>query len=141
MNQVWLQGRLASDPEGGESGQGVSYAMFPLAVEKGSGDNKSVLYFDCVVFRQTADFARQYLHKGDAVNLIGSVNIRDWTDANGVKHRKYEVTANQVSFPVSGKRRADSGNSRSQGSPRNGRAPAPAAVGGGYTPEPPDYDY
>lgn len=133
MNIVCLNGRLAADPEGGESGSGVSYATFGLAVEKGYGENKTTLFLDVVVFRQQADFARQHLHKGDAVNVTGSINVRDWTDQSGIKHRKYEIVASQISFPVSGKGRSGQQRQGNQQGPKNGRAPAPA---GGYGPEP-----
>jgi single-strand DNA-binding protein len=128
MNQIWLQGRLASDPEGGESGNGVSYATFSVAIERGSGESKTTIFLDCVTFRQPADFVKGYLHKGDSVNVIGAVNVRDWEDSNGIKRRKFEVVASQISFPVSGKGRG--GNSKP--APRNGgdtaragAAPAP----------------
>lgn len=136
MNQVWLNGRLASDPEGGESGQGVSYATFPIAIEKGFGENKQTLFLDCVTFRESANFVRQHLHKGDSVNVTGSINVRDWTDQAGVKHRKFEIVAVQIGFPVSGKGRSSSGNgaARGQSTPRNGRTPVGAAAGSG--PEP-----
>ena len=136
MNQVWLNGRLAADPEGGESSQGVSYSTFPIAIERGFGENKQTIFLDCVTFRQSADFVRQHLHKGDAVNVTGSVNVRDWTDQSGVKHRKYEIVVTQVGFPITGKGKGANGNPRGHGSPRNGGASVGAAAGGG--PEPYD---
>lgn len=141
MNQVWLNGRLASDPEGGESGNGVAYAKFAVALEKGSGDNKEVSYLDCVCFRQQADFVRQYFTKGAGINVIGSISVRDWTDSNGVKHRKYEILVSQVSFPVTGRSRSGGGqggrdgggnggrDGGRNGEPRDDRAPAGAATG------------
>ena len=79
---------------------------------------------------------RQHLHKGDAVNVTGSVNVRDWTDQSGVKHRKYEIVVTQVGFPITGKGKGANGNPRGHGSPRNGGASVGAAAGGG--PEPYD---
>lgn len=131
MNQIWLNGRLASDPEGGESGQGVSYATFSVAIEKGSGDAKTAMFLDCVTFRQQADFVKQYLHKGDSINIIGSINVKDWEDKSGVKRRKFEIVATQISFPVSGKGRGAStgGYVGRNSTPRNGRVPVGAGVG------------
>lgn len=137
MNQVILNGRLASDPEGGESNGGVTYAKFAVALEKGSGDNKETTYLDCVAFRQTADFVRKYFTKGSGINVIGSISVRDWTDANGVKHRKYEILVNNVGFPVTGRSRGGGQGSRA-GAPSDGREPVGAASGGngGNGPEP-----
>lgn len=135
MNQVWLNGRLAADPDGGESGQGVTYATFTIALEKGTGDNKTTVYIDCCTFRQAANFVRQYFKKGDAINAVGSLNVRDWTDQSGVKHRKFEVIVSQVGFPTAGKVR-NGGTRRADNSPRNGQIPAGVASG----PEPQPWD-
>lgn len=130
MNTVWLQGRLASDPEGGESSQGVSYAKFSVAIERGSGENKQTQFLDCVTFRQQADFVKGYVHKGDAVNIVGSIHVKDWEDQSGVKRRKYEIVATQISFSVSSRSRAGS----TGRAPRNGD---PVAAGAG---RPDNYD-
>lgn len=135
MNQIWLQGRLSSDPEGGESGQGVSYATFSLAVERGYGEQKQAMFLDVVTFRQQADFVKQHLNKGDSINIIGSINVRDYEDSNGVKKRKFEVVASQISFPVSGKSRSDGFSGRA---PRNGGSRAPVGAG---RPDPYDEAY
>ena len=129
MNQTWLNGRLASDPEGGESNGGVAYAKFTVALEKGSGDNKETTFIDCVAFRQTADFVRKHFTKGAGINATGSISVRDWTDGNGIKHRKYEILVSQVGFPVTGRSRNGGGQGRRDDEPRNGRAPAAASAG------------
>jgi len=139
MNQVWLNGRLASDPEGGESNGGVQYAKFSIAIERGSGDNKEVTYLDCVAFRQQADFVRKHFTKGSGINVVGSISIRDWNDNNGVKHRKAEILVSQVGFPVTSRSRSGGGQGRRDDDPKNGRVPAGAAAGGGR--EPWDQDY
>ena len=133
MNQLWLNGRLAADPEGGESNGGVTYAKFAVALEKGSGDNKETTYLDCVAFRQTADFVRKYFTKGSGINVIGAISVRDWTDSSGVKHRKYEIIVNNVGFPVTGRSRSG-GQGRRDGGSRDDRAPAGAAAGGDREP-------
>ena len=131
MNQLWLNGRLASDPEGGESNGGVTYAKFAVALEKGSGDNKEVMYLDCVAFRQTADFVRKHFTKGNGINVIGAISVRDWTDQSGIKHRKYEIIVSQVGFPATGRSR---GGQAGRDGQRDNRVPAGAAAGSG--PEP-----
>jgi len=134
MNQVWLNGRLASDPEGGESNGGVTYAKFAVALERGSGDNKEVMYLDCVAFRQTADFVKKYFAKGNGINVVGSISVRDWTDQSGVKHRRTcEILVKQVSFAVTGRSRSG-GQAGKDGGEKESRAPAGAAAGGDREP-------
>lgn len=136
MNQVCLNGRLAQDPEGGESAQGVQYATFQLAVTKLSGGQQEVMFISCCAFRTTAEFVRKHFHKGDGINLTGSLNVRDWTDQSGVKHRKFEILADKVGFPQGGKTQARSGNNGNR-APRNSR-PEPAGVAAEPSPEPCD---
>ena len=134
MNLVCINGRLASDPEGGESGQKVAYARFSVAIERGSGESKQVTFLDVVTFRQQADFVRQYFHKGDGINIVGSISVRDFEDSSGVKRRKFEIVATQVSFPASGKGRGtqQSGRAQREAPPRNGGDPVGAAKSSGY---------
>lgn len=139
MNQVWLNGRLTADPDGGEGGNGIAYAKFSVAIEKGSGENKQTDYIDCVAFRQTAEFVRKYFTKGDAINVVGSISVRDWEDQqSGVKRRKYEIVVTQVGFPVSSRSKNAGGSgggstgARQGGAPRNGRSHAGAGAGSGY---------
>ena len=130
MNQAWLNGRLASDPEAGTTGSNVSYASFAVALERGSGENKQTIFLDCVAFRQTADFVKQYFKKGDGINALGSINVRDWTDQSGVKHRKYEIIVSQVGFPQGGKARSNQNTGR-EAAPKNGRNGAYAETNAG----------
>ena len=121
MNQVWLNGRLAADPEKGTSAQGVDYATFTVAMDKRVGDAKETIFLDCCAFRKTSTFVAQYFKKGDAINVVGSVNVRNWEDRNGLKHRKYEILVNQVGFPISGRSR---GTGKSNGEPQDRAVPA-----------------
>jgi single-strand DNA-binding protein len=121
LNLVCINGRMAGDPESGQSQQGVAYATIPVAVERGQGENKQVTYLDCVAFRQQADFVSKYFNKGDAINLVGSISVRDWQDRNGIKHRKFEIVVNEVSFPASGRR-------QKQGKSNGDRDRVPAGV-------------
>lgn len=110
MNIVCLNGRLADDPKGGESAQGVAYATFSIVLDKPmSKGEREPMYVPCCVFRQTADFVQKHFKKGDGINVSGSLNVRDWIDQSGVRRRNTEVVVNQVSFPVSGKRNFGSG--------------------------------
>ena len=124
MNQVWLNGRLAADPESGTSAQGVDYATFTVAMDKRVGDGKETIFLDCAAFRKTSGFVVQYFKKGDAINVVGAVNVRNWEDRNGVKHRKYEILVNQVGFPTGGRSRRTG---KSNGEPQDEAVPAGSA--------------
>jgi single stranded DNA-binding protein len=87
MNQVCLNGRLAQDPEGGESGKGVLYATFNLAITKLSNGQQEVMYVSCCAFRATAEFVRKHFNKGDRINISGTLNVREWTDQSGAGTR------------------------------------------------------
>lgn len=133
MNQVWLQGRLTSDPEGGTSAQGVEYATFAVALERKTAEGKQTTYVDCVAFRQTADVVGKHFGKGDAINVVGAISVRDWTDSAGVRRRKFEVIVDRVGFPVSGRR--NRGSRPNGGQSGSAEDPVPA----GQAADPADY--
>jgi single-strand DNA-binding protein len=143
MNQVWINGRLASDPESGTSAQGVTYARFQVAIEHGYGENKTVMFLDCCAFRKTADFISQYFKKGDSCNLTGAISVRDWTDQNEVKRRKYEILVSQAEFPVSGRRQQSksNGSGQRQRTSQSSSQSAPAPVGADIPEEPWDNNF
>ena len=77
-------------------------ASFTLAVERDFKDrstgSKGVDFIDCVAWRGTATFVRDYFHKGDACIVSGRLQIREWTDKEGGRRRNAEVVADSVYF-------------------------------------------
>lgn len=101
LNKIVLMGRLTRDPEMRRTGGGVAVTGFTLAVDrdfKGQDGQKETDFIDIVAWRQTAEFAAQYLAKGRMAVVSGRLQIRDWQDKAGNKRKAAEVVADNVYF-------------------------------------------
>ena len=99
MNICVFMGRLTAEPELRMTPNGVAVTTFALAVErKRTKGNAATDFFDVVAWRERAEFAAKYLHKGQRVVVQGEMLTRSYTDRNGVKRKAYELTADQIHF-------------------------------------------
>jgi len=100
LNKVILIGRLATDPELKYTPSGVAVTSFRIAVDRPFGRNsegeKETDFIDIVAWRQSAEFAANYLNKGRLVAVDGRLQIRNWVAQDGTKRRTAEVVANDL---------------------------------------------
>ena len=131
LNHITIMGRLTRDPELRRTASGLAVTSFSVAVDRdfGKSENgeKKTDFFDCVAWRNTAEFASKYLTKGRMVVVSGRLEFRDWNDKDGNKRRSAEVIVDNVYFADS-KREGDAGTAYGGYS-----APAPAPSYGGYS--------
>lgn len=124
LNKIFLMGRLVKAPELRHTTSGVPVASFSLAVDRDFKDKqtgeKSTDFIDCVAWRNTAEFVSRFFTKGRMAVVVGSLQLRDWTDKEGNRRRAAEVVADNVYFGDS-RRDAQSG-----GHPDDSYMPAPA---------------
>ena len=110
LNKVFIMGRLTRDPELRHTQSGTAVASFSLAVERDFKDKttgeRTTDFIDVVAWRGTAEFVSRFFTKGRMAVVVGSLQIRDWTDKDGNKRRSAEVIAESVYFGDS-KRDAD----------------------------------
>jgi single-strand DNA-binding protein len=130
LNRVVLIGRLANDPELKYTPSGIAVSSFRLAVDRpftNANGERETDFIDIVVWRQSAEFAANYLGKGRLVAVDGRLQIRTWVAQDGTRRRSAEVVADTL-------RGLDRPREQGQGAPGD-RAPAggfeqtPAAVG------------
>lgn len=100
LNISIIQGRLGKDIEIRRTGEGIAVASFSLAVDrpKDKNGNKGTDWLDVVAWRNTAEFAEKYFHRGDSMIVKGRLQKRDWTDNNGTKRYATEIVADSVEF-------------------------------------------
>lgn len=102
FNKAILGGRLTADPELKTTPSGLHVASFKLAINRRNsnkdGDEAKTDFIGCVAWRQTADFITSYFRKGSSICVVGSIQSRSWTDAQGTKHYATEVAVDEVSF-------------------------------------------
>ena len=111
MNRVFLAGNLTRDPELKQTGSGLSVADLGLAVNERyknrSGEQvERVCFADIVVWGRQAETCTQYLNKGAAVLVEGSLQLDRWENSDGQPRSKMRVRANRVQF-IGGRARSD----------------------------------
>ena len=137
LNRIILMGRLTRGPELRRTPSGTAVASFSLAVERDFKDQatgeKATDFIDIVAWRNTAEFAAQYFHKGRMAVVEGRLQIRDWTDKEGNKRKAAEVVAEHIYFADSKPKDAGaapaggySGQAYGYSAPAYGQAPAAA---------------
>lgn len=105
LNKVILIGHITKDLELKQTQSGVSVCSFSIGVNrKYSKDSEQKTDFiNIVAFRQQAEFLAKFFKKGNAVCIVGSLQVRQWTDNNGNKRYATEVIADEASFVESKK--------------------------------------
>lgn len=102
LNHIVIMGRMTRDPELRHTKDGTPVVSFSLAVDRDFKDKntgeKSTDFIDVVVWKSAAEFVIRYFSKGRMAVVDGRLQIRDWTDKNGNKHRSAEVVADNIYF-------------------------------------------
>lgn len=101
LNTITVMGRLTRDPELRHTSSNIPVASFSLAVDRdfkdGNGE-KATDFIDIVCWRATAEFAARYFAKGRMAIVSGRLQIRPWTDRDGLKRTSAEVVADNIYF-------------------------------------------
>lgn len=138
MNKAILMGRLTRDPELRMTQTQVPVCTFTLAVDrrfKTAAGEKQADFIPVVAWRQQAEFANKYFRKGSRMLVVGSIQTRNWDDAEGKRHYATEVIADEIQF-VDQKSREGGYDAAPAG---NGfPAQAPQGSGDGFFPAPDD---
>ncbi len=103
FNRIILIGRLTRDPEAKYTPSGVPVTSFSIAVDRPQssearqqGREKETDFIDIVAWRQTAEFAANYLQKGRMVVVEGKLQIRSYVTQDGQQRKAAEVVADNV---------------------------------------------
>ncbi len=108
MNRVFLAGNLTRDPEIKQTNGGMAVADLGVAVNERyknrNGEQvERVCFADIVVWGRQAETCTQYLTKGAAVLVEGSLQLDRWENADGQPRSKMRIRANRVQF-IGGRR-------------------------------------
>ncbi|MBQ7669959.1 MAG: single-stranded DNA-binding protein [Clostridia bacterium] len=103
FNKVILGGRLTDTPELKQTGTGVNFVNFSIAVNRPYSKNaeanqQNVDFINVVAWRQRAEFVTRYFKKGSSICIVGSIQTRTWTDQQGNKRYATDVVADEISF-------------------------------------------
>ena len=111
LNKIFLQGRLVADPELRHTQNGIAVASFRLAVDRDykskNPDEQTADFINIVAWRGTGEFVSRYFTKGKMAIVEGRLQIRSYTDRDGIRRTAAEVVADNVYF---GESKRDSDN-------------------------------
>lgn len=114
-NHVTVIGNMCDEPNYATSQAGVSRVNFRVGVQRRFKDKttgqKVADFINVVAWRATADFVRQYIHKGDLVVVDGEIQTRSYDAQDGTKRYVTEINAEDVRRPI---QRASEGTGNSQ---------------------------
>lgn len=101
VNKVILVGRLGREPELKKTNTGVSVAEFSIATNetymKEGQKQEHTEWHNVTLWGKVADFAAEYLHKGDQVYIEGKNKTDSWEDKEtGKKMYKTKVQAQKL---------------------------------------------
>ncbi len=108
LNRTCLMGRLTRDPELRNTQTGIPVCSFSIACDrnfKNANGERETDFFDCVAWRQTAEFVSRHFTKGRMAVVEGRLQNRDWTDKEGNKRRTTELIVDNAYFGDSSPRR------------------------------------
>ena len=98
MNSISISGSLGKDGELRKLSDGTAVLSFSVADSYVQGGDKHTLWWNCSLFGKRADSLQQYLTKGQAVTVIGSVTEREYTNKDGQKVKSTDVRVNDVAL-------------------------------------------
>ncbi len=114
-NQVFLGGRLATDPKYGEreaetaEAGPVKRCSFRLAVARRRGKserNPETDFVTVTAWGRKAEVIANYFHKGDPIFVSGELRTYSYTDRTGGKRDAFEVELEDFTF-IESPRRTD----------------------------------
>lgn len=101
MNKIFLIGNITKDQELSSTSNGISCANFSLAVKRSHTDSdgeRQTDFFPCVAWRKTAEVIADYVRKGDKIAVTGELQIREYTDRDGIKRKVPQVVVSEFDF-------------------------------------------
>jgi len=101
VNKVLLVGHLGGDPEGRYTSSGRATTTFSLATnetwkKEGGEQENHTEWHHVVVWDRLADFAQEYLYKGQLISLEGRLHTRFWKDNEKNKHKVVEIICSNI---------------------------------------------
>jgi len=101
INKVILVGHLGRDPEvrytpSGDAVADVSLATTEYYKDKNGERNEKTEWHNLVMWRTQAEFAKEWLKKGQLVYVEGRLQTRQWEDKEGQKRSKTDIQVGQI---------------------------------------------
>ncbi len=101
LNKCMIIGNLGRDPEMRYTPSGQSVTQFTVAVNRNYKDaqgerQEETEWFRVVAWGQQAEFAAEYLRKGNKVFVEGRFKTREFEGRDGQKRTSLDITADSI---------------------------------------------
>ena len=101
INKVFLIGNLTRDPDLTETPSGVAVCRFSIAVNRnytdGNGERQTD-FFNCTAWRGLGETVARYCEKGKKIAVVGTIQLRDYEDNQGVKRTAVDIIVQDCEF-------------------------------------------
>jgi single-strand DNA-binding protein len=103
LNKIILIGNLGRDPEIRYTPEGTQVATFSIATseswtDKSGARQERTDWHNIKAWNKLADLAKRFLTKGRQVYVEGRIHYSEFTDRDGNKRTRPEITASQIIF-------------------------------------------
>ena len=142
-NRAILMGRICNDLEVKTTPSGVAVLSFRIAVDRSyqaKGEERKSDFFNCVAWRQTADFISRFFSKGRMILVEGELQTRQYVDKNNSTQNVVELIVDNARFTGEKKQDGSGSYAPAQGYPEpppqhpaESTNSAPSASNGSYT--------
>ena len=101
VNKVILVGHIGNKPEGRYTPSGASTASFSLATNESWIDSENekqerTEWHNIIAWNKLADFATEYLQKGQLIYIEGRLQTRTYKDKEEIQRRITEVVSTAI---------------------------------------------
>ncbi len=101
VNKVILIGNIGNKPEIRYTPSGAPVISFSLATNEKwvNTENETINnteWHNIVAWNKLAEFANQYLFKGQSIYLEGKIRSSNWTDENNNKRTKVDIVCSTI---------------------------------------------
>ena len=101
VNKVFLIGHLGADPEARYTKSGRATASFSIATneswkQQNGQTAEHTEWHSVVAWDKLAEFAQQYLYKGQLVSIEGRIHTRLWENKEGVSGKTTEIICSNI---------------------------------------------
>lgn len=126
FNKAIIGGRLTSAPELKTTPTGTAVCSFKIAVNRRGAKEQTADFFNCIAWREKAEFISKFFGKGSAICVVGPLQTRTYTDKDGIKRGVTEIIVDEVYFVDS--------KAENVAAPGQSQAPAEAPTEGNFVP-------
>ena len=101
VNKVILVGHIGNKPEGRYTPSGISTVSFSLATNESWIDSENekqerTEWHNIVAWNKLADFATEYLQKGQLIYIEGRMQTRTYKDKEDIQRRVTEIISTAI---------------------------------------------